>query len=607
MYLANPWGLLGLLGLPVIAFIHLYHRRFPPQYVGGLFLWANETEVRMPGRRRDRLPVTATLILELLAAFILSLVLSDPRLSDWDEVRHLVAVLDHSASMQGQPEGEVSFREAVIQKLEERFAKLPRRSVVTLIRTGSTPLTLIRRGTLDEAREALTKWQPNAPRHRFAPAWEELGMQLVEESGSILFLTDELMDQKEVPRNLEVVSVGRKLENICFNAARWTFDSVAKKGQVFVRVHNYGLDPAECQLVVKSSGQEVSRQTLTIPADRATAVELPVPGGLGTLELVLEKDQDGLRFDNQVQLVEPQVRPVKVSIDALPEFSRKQVERVLKITPDVAISTPAQDPHMVFGQAGQLPDSKGSLWWIGMGPMEKAGAEAKESIDLEGPYLVDRRHPVADGISLGGVIWAGVQPVPYEMIPLISSGRSILLGQLKGTQTTAFVMNIDLKRSNLVESPDWPVLINNLIEQRRDALPGLRRWNYRSGEVVRFRLFEPPDPAPDSSITLLSSNVSRKIPRDSFVEIGDLNEPGLFEVRDGDKSLGRIAVNFFDPAESDLRQLRPGNIPAAEDAAHSATATDLPYTWALWIGTILILILLFADWFVLRPKAVKRN
>lgn len=602
MYLANPWGLLGLLGLPVIAFIHLYHRRFPPHYVGGLFLWVTDTEVRMPGRRLDRLPVTSTLILELLAALMLSLVLADPRFFEWDEVRHMVAILDHSASMQGQPDGDLSFRDAAIQELERRFAKLPRRSAVTLIRTGSTPLTLIRRGTIQEARTALEKWQPTAPRHRFAPAWEELGMQLVDESGSILFLTDELPDPKEVPRNLEVVSLGRKLENVAFNAARWTFDSAAKKGTVFVRIHNYGVVPAECRLVVKSSGQEVSSHPVLIPDNQAVALELPIPGGLGNLELVLDKEQDGLRFDNQIQLVEPQVRPVKVAIESLPEYPRKQIERVLNITPDIGITTAAQESHLLFTNASQLPESKSSLWWVGLGPVSQAETDIKAARDLEGPYLIDRRHPVVEGVSLGGVIWAGVQPMKFEMTPLISSGQSTLLGQLKGTQTTAFVMNIDLKRSNLVESPDWPVLINNLVEQRRDALPGLRRWNYRSGELVRFRLFAPPDRTPDSVVTLVSKDETRKIQRESLVEIGELNEPGLFELRDGEVSLGRFAINFFDPAESNLLNLRPGTIPAAETSTSSGIAADIPYTWALWIGTILILLLLFADWFVLKPN-----
>lgn len=604
MYLANPWGLLGLLGLPVIAFIHLYHRRFPPQYVAGLFLWVTETEVRMPGRRRDRLPLTSTLILELLAAFILSLVLADPRLTDWDEVRHLVAVVDHSASMQAQPDGELSFRDAAIQELEERFKALPRRSAVTLIRTGSTPLTLIRRGTIDEARQALTEWQPNAPRHRFAPAWEELGLQLVEESGSILFLTDELMDQKEVPPNLDVVSVGRKLDNVAFNAARWTFDSASRKGLIFVRVHNYGFDPADCQLIIKSKGQEISRQKLEkIPVDQAKSIEIPVPGGLGTIELQLERDRDGLQFDNRIQLVEPQVRPVTVSTEALAEFPKTQVERVLSITPDVSLTPASREPHLVFGKAGTLPESKGALWWVGMGPLSDAEADLKAAKDLEGPYLIDRRHPLADGISLGGVIWAGVQPLKLEMLPIISSDQSILLGQLKGTQTTGYLLNLDLQRSNLVDSPDWPVLLNNLIEQRRDALPGLRRWNYRSGEIVRFRLFEPPDTTPTELLTVTSQNSNRKLARNTMIEIGELNEPGLFEVKSGAASLGRFAVNFFDAAESDLRLLRPGRIPPASTSVSAAIATDNPYTWAMWIGTILILTLLFANWYILRPKS----
>ncbi|MDB5338602.1 MAG: double-transrane region domain protein, partial [Planctomycetaceae bacterium] len=133
MYFANPWGLLGLFALPVIAFIHLYQRRYPPLYVGGLFLWASETQVRMPGRRRDRLPVTNTLIIELIAALILSIVLADPRFGEWDRATHLVAILDHSASMQGQADGEPSFRDSAIRELEERFTELPRQSAVTLI------------------------------------------------------------------------------------------------------------------------------------------------------------------------------------------------------------------------------------------------------------------------------------------------------------------------------------------------------------------------------------------------------------------------------------------------------------------------------------------
>ncbi|MDQ3329288.1 MAG: BatA domain-containing protein, partial [Planctomycetota bacterium] len=88
---ANPWGLLALLAVPAILAIHLYRRRFPRLVVAGAFLWAGETEVRDAGRTRDRLPITATLLLELLAAILLALVLSQPRFGASGRVAHLVA------------------------------------------------------------------------------------------------------------------------------------------------------------------------------------------------------------------------------------------------------------------------------------------------------------------------------------------------------------------------------------------------------------------------------------------------------------------------------------------------------------------------------------
>ncbi|MDB5337130.1 MAG: double-transrane region domain protein, partial [Planctomycetaceae bacterium] len=517
---------------------------------------------------------------------------------------HLVAILDHSASMQGQADGEPSFRDSAIQELEQRFAKLPRQSAVTLIRTGSRPVTLIRRGAVDQAREVLKTWQPTAPQHRIESAWEELGEQLVEESGSILFLTDNMPEPNRIPKNLEIVSVGRKLDNVAFDAARWTFDSGTGKGTVFVRVQNYGRSAAECVLVATAKGKEVLRKPLAMAAEKAQAVELPVPGGLGALTLSIEKTVDGSRFDNQIQLVEPKVRSVKLTVLLPKGESQREIQRVLKITPDVSL-TGLADAQLIIGPAGVLPESRPGLWWLGIGPISTQEADSNAAKDLLGPYLIDKRHPLADGVVLGGVVWGGVQPVKYDAIPIISAGQTPLLAQLRGTQTTAFLLNIDLAKSNIVESPDWPVLIDNLVEQRRDALPGLRRWNYRVGEVVQFRLFEGPDPTPTELLTLISAAGTRKITRESIVEIGDLQDPGIYELKAGEKNAGQFAINFFDPAESDLRNLTPGRHSPKIIVTDSGITLDNPYTWAIWIGTILILALLFADWFVLRPRPVK--
>src|SRR5687768_8613637 len=133
---ANPWGLLALLAVPAIIAIHLYRRRFPRMAVAGTFLWGGETEVRDTGRTRDRLPLTATLLLELLAATLLALVLAQPRLGSTGRVPHLVVVLDDSASM-GAERGEAgSVRDAAVAEVEKRVGDLGRRAVITLVTTG---------------------------------------------------------------------------------------------------------------------------------------------------------------------------------------------------------------------------------------------------------------------------------------------------------------------------------------------------------------------------------------------------------------------------------------------------------------------------------------
>src|SRR5690349_24282143 len=122
----------------------MYHRRFPPLLVAGVHLWSSETRQHLAGRKRETLPITASLLLELLAAFLISLVLSRPQFGNTTSTVHLVAVLDDSASMQGKPpEGNaLSFRDAAIAELERRVEQLPRGSLVTLIRSGVRPTML---------------------------------------------------------------------------------------------------------------------------------------------------------------------------------------------------------------------------------------------------------------------------------------------------------------------------------------------------------------------------------------------------------------------------------------------------------------------------------
>jgi hypothetical protein len=608
MYFANPIGLFGLLSLPAIAIIHLYHRRFPPRLVAGLHLWGEEVRQPTAGRKRERLPITTSLLLELLAALVLTLILAQPRFGEMDQVTHLIAVLDNSASMGATAADGVSFRDQAVAKIRSRMEDTSRGSVITVILTGRRPVMLAGPAVeWDVAEQALADWHPTATKHDVLPALD-MASQLAENGGEVLFVTDSMPSEKDqLQKNVEVVSVGEPLSNLAFTAARWTVDSVALKGQIFLRVINAGPRSADVSIVGRSGANTVFSSKITLAGGAERSLEAPVPGGLGRVDIRLGSPGDPLSIDNRVTLIEPAIRTVSVA-NQLPaeSFSGRAIQRVLDALPDLR-RAPANGANLVIAPGGEMPESRRDLWWLGVGPLDSSDEARKAAWDLLGPYLVEKRHSLLDGILLSGVVWAGVQPIELGVAPLISAGPRKLLSQLDGTESTAFLLNIDLQRSNLTESPDWPILLSNLVELRRESLLGLRRWNYRLNEDIVFRLFEgaiEPDETAGRSLTLKSDGDSRVLARSAIVEVPPLDDAGVYTVLDGDEPFGEFAVNYFDLEESTLTNLRSGHREATIEEEDSHFEIDDPYTWLILVGLPLIILLAFSDWFVLRPRKV---
>lgn len=612
MYFANPWGLLGLLALPAIVVIHLYHRRYPPLLVAGLHLWGIETHTTTAGRTRERLPITPSLICELLAALILSLVLADPRWGNVGKVVHLVVVLDNSASMSSRPPGleEKSFRDAAVEELDRRAKQLPRGSVVTLLRTARRPEMLAGPAvSWEEAKPKLGEWRPALPKHDFQPTWD-LAAQLAAETGELLFLTDVVPDEKvAMPKRMEVVSVGRELENVSISAARWDFNSQTAKGRVFLRLTNHGKRSANVRVAGTVGERTLFQKTIALDSGVSSPLEVEVPGGLGRLSVTTENIGDGLPLDNHVELIEPKIRTLHVAL-ALPKESPalKAVQRALRGIPDVSLTTD-ESAELVIAPAQPSPPSRRELAWLGIGPLDSSEDARKAAQDLAGPYILEKQNPLLDGLTLSGVVWGGVQPLKLDVAPIITAGQQPLLSRLNGTRTAAYLLNLDFARTNLADSPDWPILLSNLIELRRDNLPGLRRWNYRLNEEIRFRLIDEAPATTESEqestesrpLLLVHHGQKRPLARAPIVEVPPLDEAAVYTILDGERPVGEFAVNFHDAEESTLTGLRPGRRDPVEEAAVVGFQVDQPLTWMILVGIVLILLAAFADWHVLRP------
>lgn len=653
MFLANPWGLLGLLSLPAIVVLHLFHRRFPPRTVGGLHLWGVEQHVPREGRRRDRLPVTPSLILEMLAALVLTLLLAQPRLRDRTAVPHLIAVLDSSASMSAVgPEGR-SARDRALEQLQARVAAHGPDCRVTLIGTGRRPVLLA--GPSIEwsaARHQIDVWRPELPDHSPLDALDQ-AVVLAREGGSVLFLTDQLPETDRntatgrawgIPAMVDVVAVGLPQGNLAITSAHWSREAGAPTGQISLRVASFSPQAQAVTIRCRAGDQLITSSSLTLQPNTETALRFDIPAGTGEVTVSLEGEADALASDSSVTLLEPQQRPVRISVGfAGGDRRQRAVQRVLDQLPDVEMSESAAHLSIMPDGTGDSPET--GQWRLIIGPVSvdppaarrqlssppeslsdaprEQRTEAEVSpITVSGPYVIDKSSSLLEGVLLDGVVWGGIRRLRGRWSPLISCGSQLLLARRTGPHSGTWLMNIDLSQSNLTESPDWPILISNLVMMRRQALPGLHRWNFRVNEDVRFRLATPatgttgsplsPDPQVTSGqntsesvvMTVTHNGVPRTLRTHGLVELPAIQRAGVYTVSLDGQVIERFAVNFFDRVESDLTGCQSGTR-TADSPVNTGRRNVAPEpVWPLAASLLLLMALIMTDWIVVRRQSV---
>ncbi len=607
---ANPWGLLGLLAVPAVLWLHLYRVRFAPLVVGGLFLW--DDAVRRPpgGRTRDRLKSTPSLWLELLAALALGLLLAGPRVR-WETTGpHLVAVVDGSASMTaatGETNADGSprtFRDRALAELRTRAAALGGNARLTVVHSGARPRVVGGpRGPWREVVESVRDDAPADGRHDLAPA-VDLAARLAADGGSVLVLTDRAPDALGFApaASVAVVGVGEPRANAALLAA----DRRAGDGgeELFVRARAFGaVGPATLTVADAAGGALASRAWRPEPGAAASfTVPLPARVAGEPIRVRLDAEGDALAADSSAALLPTPARPVRAA-NALPAGpARDAVGRALAALPDVTVAADPADADLLFLSPATAADRPAGAWAVAVGPLtgENAGAAA----DAAGPFLVDRADPLAGGLSLAGVVWGGAGggrelPGVGPLAPVAAAGGRVLVARAVD-EVGVIAVNADLARGTLARTPDWPILVANLAAARRAALPGPDRANLRLGETGRLTLTDAQvaSPAPLRLVRLDGTGdptgEPTPLPREPVVPVTP-PAVGTWAVRDGGGSeFARFAVRLADGREADLTALSSGVREAGGDAA--GTATDDPAPWPVAALALVALAAFVADW-----------
>ena len=547
-----PLGFLSLLAIPGLVAIYLLRTRSRRYPVSSLMLWVDQQQARQGGLRVERLQAPLLFFLELLVIILLALAVAAPIIRTAQGAIPLMVVLDDSFSMLAGADDTPKSR--AIAALEEELTSqrynpfANRRYAVRYVLAGAEPQVLNEAArTADEAIAQLEAWRCLSP-----SADLETAVSFAAELGGtktlILVLTDKPPLQTLKEDRMRWWAFGIPHSNVAFvNAARTATDSGER---CILEITNLSAQAVRTELVIEAedaAAQEstppMRRSTLEIDSRATRRIFLNLPPETPLLRARI--GDDALAIDNEVLLLPQRRKLVLVDVRIQEPRLRSLIENAL-VSTDRALSAKTGAELVFLDETGAADDSA-EAWSM------RVISEPASSAYL-GPFVINLTHPLTEGLSLGGVVWGAGVKEQFMGTPIITAGNVPLLTDTErftGVHEIRLRLRPDL--STLQNSPNWPILMWNLLQWRASQAPGLERANFRLGEgaVLRTKMGI-------TSVEILSPDGGMSIQSvpDRTISL-KAEAVGIYEIRaDGDKYA--FSSNALYQSESDLTNKATG-------------------------------------------------
>ena len=185
----------------------------------------------------------------------------------------------------------------------------------------------------------------------------------------------------------------------------------------------------------------------------------------------------------------------------------------------------------------------------------------------KGPYIADSSNGLTTGTDFSGVLW-GVENDDWRMESYESSALSVgdipLIVQHANSNGVNLVrVRIIPELSNLIQSPNFPIFIYNVLKQQAAALPGLQASSVSAGEYFVFHSRH----NQSAPLEILAPNGNKttvpfRLGQAAFLPY----ETGVYKITSKEKTY-QTSVNALNRNESDLRSLKSGEWGAQYSAA----------------------------------------
>jgi len=571
-----PLAFIALLAVPALVAIYWLRQRGREHQVSSLMLWLDERQRREGGRRFERLQTPLLFFLELAILLLIVMAAAGPVSRAGESQRPLVIVLDDSFSLLADREDGARARAgAAIERELRGYAP------VRLVLARETPQVLGEAiNTPEQAMKQLQGWQCRAPEADLEAAIA-FAFELGGARARVLAVTDHAPTQAPNESRLQWWAFGSARPNIAFvNASRTTRDGQEvcwlEIANLSAQASKTTLSVAECpaQNAACNSPASIHQQSIELGPRETRRVTLQLK--TGTLALRARLSEDALALDNEVILLPEPRKPVRVEMRVRNDALRALLEKAAQASQQVSFT--ASDPELVITDQADANAENASAWMLRL-------ISEPNAASFLGPFVVDRAHPLTEGLSLGGVVWGGGKSEQFTGTPIITAGNVPLLTDLERAGKHDVRLRLRLDLSTLHETPNWPILIWNMISWRARAVPGVRPTNVRLGAETALTL----DANVESVRVTPPDHQARQLPvRDRTMTV-KADGIGVYELDAGGAKYV-FASNALRQEESDLAECASGRW----GDWTQATALQWEYTSVAWVALLLALLTLSA-------------
>ena len=577
--LTYPLAMIALATVPALAAIYILRNRFRRRQVSSLVLWQFHDQSKSGGAKIRRIQLPLLFFLELLTLFLLVAAACGPRWKLPQSSRPLIVVLNDSFSMRATENG-VSTQARARQFLESLFHRQPP-PVTRLILAGTDPRSL---GSAvknwSEVSDLLGQWQCWSPNAAMDPALT-LAAELGRGEANILVLTDhQPPDEKISNPRLEWHAFGQPLDNFAIiNASRTAFGS---EDRCLLEIANYSGEPRATQLLLQTGSNIVQSSMISLAPHGSQRMVFNIPSTAPALHASLPPD--ALDADNQVELLPPIRKRVRVLVALTNQDLASLADRAMDATGfRAAIS---QNPDLVI-QSSDLP--------VGSNAWSMVWSASAATNAYTGPFVVDSSHPLATGLALNGVIWAGAAATNMPgNVPVVLAGNVPLLSEREDILARRHItLNLNPQFSTVQNTPDWPILFWDILSWRVTEMPGLKENNARLGTEVVLK-------GDGGPVTITSPDGKKSLfPKVSDELSIETPVPGTYSVTMGN-STDQFSVNALAADASDLSASTTGQWGRWSDDA-AQRFEEASATWIL--GLLALAFLATHLWLLTTAKA----